>query len=389
MPMPSFQHVSPALRVYSGASSLQQLGRELARLQCHRAVIFCGSTLARSPLLDLVRAAVGDRYAGAFTGVRAHSPRATVEEAVAELRQLHADAVVAVGGGSAVVTARAASILLAEEKDLEALSTSVDAQGQMQSPRLNASKLPQLIVPTTPNTAVVKAGSAVFDPVSGNRCALFDPKTRAQALFIHPDFLMSAPRELVLTAGLDTLSLSIEGLTSRSGEPLSDALLIHAVRLLSKDLPRLEKADDAELRADLALAAVLTGRGTDHTGAGITTVLGHAIGAAHNIENGVAKSIVLPHALLFNAAAAHVGLQKVATALGSAPTGSGLLGGVADALKVIFSSVGTPARLRDVGVPRTALLEIARQGMSDWFLRGNPRPINGPSELLEVLEAAW
>jgi alcohol dehydrogenase class IV len=391
MDIRSFQHITPPLRLFSGPDSLGQLGRELDRLNSRRAVIVCGSSLARggSPL-DLVRSAMGDRCAGLFSGVRAHSPIPVVQAAAQELKRLEADAIVAVGGGSAIVTARAASILLAETGDIRALATSRDERGQLKSPRLAAPKLPQLVIPTTPNTATVKAGSAVFDPEGGERLALFDPKTRAQSVFIHPDLIKSAPRDLVISASLDTFTLALEGLTSQSGDPISDALLMHAVRLLAQYLPSQDLGEDPGARGELALAAILCGQGTDFTGAGMATVLGHAIGARHKVENGVSKAIALPYVLRFNADAAQPGLLKVATALGLGPSqGEPLVAVIIGALEGIFSQLGIPRRLRDVGVPREALTDIAASAMGDWFLRGNPRPVRDAPDVQQVLEEAW
>jgi alcohol dehydrogenase class IV len=389
MEMRSFQHVEPPLRLFAGPDGLRSLGRELDRLNCRRAMIFCGSSLARvgSPLA-LIRSALGERCAGVFAGVRPHSPVPAVKEGARELKRLEADAVVAVGGGSAIVTARAASILLAEGDDVEALCTSQDERGELRSPKLLAPKLPQLVVPTTPNTATAKAGSAVFDPVGQRRLALFDPKTRAQSVFLHPELLMSAPRDLVVGAALDTLVLAVEGLTSRSGDAISDALLMHAVRLLSMHLA--DPALDAASRGELAIAALLCGRGTDHTGAGVATVLGHAIGPRHKGENAIPKVIVLPHSLRFNAEAAESGLAKLAESLGVRPSdGEPNVAPVVGKLEGLFTRLGVPQRLRDIDIARDVLPEIAASGMDDWFLRGNPRPVRAASELQGVLEQAW
>jgi alcohol dehydrogenase class IV len=237
--MRSFQHITPPQRLFSGPASLGLLGPELERLNSRRA-----HRIRAQPL------------------------------------QLRAPASVAVGGGSAIVTARAASILPAENGDLKTLCTLRDQRGELVSPRLLAPKLPHLVVPTTPTTATVKAGSAVFDPADGARLALFDPKTRAHAIFIHPELVESAPRELVVTASLDTFVSAVEGLTSHSGDPISDALLMHALRLLALHLPDQVHGDaDPAARGELIFAAVLCGQGTDYTGAGIATVLGHAVGA--------------------------------------------------------------------------------------------------------------
>jgi len=391
MDMRSFQHITPPLRLFGGADSLAQLSRELDRLNSRRAVIVCGASMSRSgAVLELVRSAIGGRCAGVFAGVQAHSPVPAVQAGAEELRRLQADAVVAIGGGSAIVTARAASILLAESGDVRTLATSRDERGQLRSPRLNAPKLPQLVIPTTPNTATVKAGSAVFDPERGERLALFDPKTRAQSVFIHPELLGTAPRNLVVTASLDTLTLALEGLMSRTGDPISDAMLIHAVRLLAEHLPHPAPDDDLGARGELMLSAILCGQGTDFTGAGMATVLGHAIGARHHVENGLTKAIALPAVLRFNADAARPGLRKIATALGlSAVEDASLVGMITDALEGIFGQLGIPRRLRDVGVTPQDFSEIATNAWGDWFLRSNPRAVRDVAELEGVLAASW
>jgi alcohol dehydrogenase len=260
----------------------------------------------------------------------------------------------------------------------------------LRSPRLLAPKLPQLVIPTTPTTASVKAGSAIFDPVAGERLALFDPRTRAHAVFVHPDMILSAPRSVVTSAALDTLSLAIEGLLSCADDPLADALLMHAVRLVAAHLPNLAPAEELAARAALMHAAILCGLGSDHTGAGMATVLGHAIGARHETDNGIVKAIVLPHVIRFNAAAAELGLAKAATSLDLPDSrGAPPAGAVITALEQLFQDMRLPRRLRDVGVPKDALPEIASLGMGDWFLRGNPRPVQDKSELRQVLEQAW
>ena len=388
--MRSFKHVSPPLRLFHGPDSLISLGRELERLGARRAMIFCGSSISRNAtVLDVVRSALGDRYVGAFVGVCAHSPLPSVEAGTRELRRLDADAVVALGGGSAIVTARAASLLLAENGDARVLRTSQDKNGELRSPKLLAPKLPQLVIPTTPTTAIVKAGSAVFDPATKERLALFDPKTRAHSVFIHPDAILTAPRELVVSASLDTLVLAIEGLISPRGDPISDALLMQAVRLLGLHLPLLAIDQDASVRSELILAAILCGQGTDYTGAGIATALGHAISAYSDADNGVIKMIVLPHALRFNGDAARAGLTKITESSCLASPTNAPLAAVADALRATASQLGISQRLRDAGVPREALSKIALNTMTDWWLRDNARPVRNALELQQVLEEAW
>jgi alcohol dehydrogenase class IV len=178
-------------------------------------------------------------------------------------------------------------------------------------------------------------------------------------------------------------------LMSRAGDPFSDGLLMHAVRLLARHLPNSGRSDDLSIRSELMIASLLCGQGTDHTGAGIAIPLGHAISARFHIDNGLANAVVLPHVIRFNAEAAQAGLEKLATALGRDPTREPALAAVIDTIQAIFEQMGTPQRLRDLGVTRESLAELAAISMQDWFVRDNPRPVRDASELEQVLEEAW
>lgn len=391
--MAALRHLVPALRLFHGENSLQALEGELARLGSTRAVVVCGASLARDELvMGLLRASLGGRCAGVLGGVRAHSPLDSVQAVAAELKTLGADAVVAVGGGSAVVTARGASILLAEQADARELCTRRDADGVLRSPRLLQPKLAQLVVPTTPTTATLKAGSALLDPIDGSRLALFDPKTRAKAVFVHPALLRTPPRALVLSAGLNTLAMAFEGLMSPRGDPFSDGLLVHATRLLVRGLPvaaRGDAADDDAARNDLMFASLLCGHGTDYTGAGAAIPLGHAISARFHVDNGLANAIVLPHVVRFNAEAAVAGLEQLAVAFDRPASGSSVVDAVLDGMARLFTRLDVPTRLRDIGVMQASLPELAEVSMDDWFVRDNPRPVRSAADLLGVLQNAW
>ncbi len=183
--------------------------------------------------------------------------------------------------------------------------------------------------------------------------------------------------------------MALEGLMSRSGDPFSDALLMHAVRLLAQQLPASSQSDDPSIRSDLMMASLICGHGTDYTGAGIAIPLGHAISARFHIDNGVTNAIVMPHVVRFNTDAAKRGLVKLAIALGQSANEEAAAGAVIDAIESIFDRMGTPRRLRDIGVTRESLPDLAAVSMEDWFVRDNPRRVRDAGELQEVLENAW
>ncbi|WP_276613833.1 iron-containing alcohol dehydrogenase family protein [Rhodococcus sp. 14C212] len=381
-PGPAGQFRRAPLRVRWGPDSLESIGEALERSGRRRALVVTGPSLgARRDLWRLLDAAAAGRVTGIFAEVRRHSPLDAVLAAVEAISANRTDALIAVGGGSVMVTARAANILHAEDRPVRELATHRTSEGFV-SPRLNAPKLPMYAVPTTPTTATSKAGSAVTQPGHRQRFALFDPKTRAHTIAVHPEFVATAPEELVLSASLDALCMSFEGLISVSANDWSDSALIHAARRLSALLQRQEGLSAGSTRTELAVAAIMAGDGTDTARGGLGAALAHTIGHDHNVANGVVEAILLPH-VLDRVAAHHPGRLAAATSMGISRSER-----VPQALDSLFRQLGTPGRLRDIGVGKDALADLADAAMSDFAVSTAPG-LPGGAEVLALLRAAW
>jgi len=387
---PRFTHAAPAFRTFCGDDALSALPRELARTGAGRVLVVTSPSMRRHPSFERVTASLGERLAGVFDGVREHSPVPTVRDAATTLRELGADAVVAVGGGSAVVTARAASILLAEGRDVRELCTTRAEDGRLASPRLNAPKLPNWVVPSTPTTAYARAGSAVRDPDTGDRLALFDPKTRAHGLFLDPVVAASAPAGVVRAAALNAFSMAVEGLQVASDDPLAEAALTQALRMLARWLPRLADDDPAGgVRLRLMSAALLSGRGSEFTGGGLAQALSHAAGPRSAVPNGVVEALLLPHVVRFNADVTGPRLGLVAECL--TPVTSGAAAAperVATGVAGLLDALGLPRRLREAGLHRDALPHVVDHTLDDWFITRVPRPADR-AQLEEILRQAY
>jgi alcohol dehydrogenase class IV len=384
---PNLRHVTPSFRTFCGDAAPGALAAELARVGAERAVIICVPSILKHPdALQRLHDALGEHLVGQFGGAVEHSPLPSVERARQFLADHEADAVIAVGGGSSVVTARAASVLLAERRDIRELCTYRDADGRFVSPRLNTPKLPQWVVPSTPTTAYAKAGSAVRDPSTGLRLALYDPKTRAQGIILDPVMAKTAPAGLAWSASLNAFSMAVEGLQSQRVDPLADALLFQALREVVEWLPRLGDApEDAEPRLHLMLAALMSGQGSDHTGGGLAQALSHAVGPRSRVANGVVEAILLPHAMRFNAGVVGHRLASLADVL-RIPERSpeGVIAGVERLLGVL----DVPTQLRAVGLSEDDVAESAELVMNDWAIGGLPRTPR-LDEVQQILSNAW
>jgi alcohol dehydrogenase class IV len=389
--IPTFQHPTPAYRTFCGDDALRFLPRELDRLGCSRAVIVGGPWLTQLPaVLGAIEAAMGPRLAGRFDAVEEHSPVPSVEAARRVMEELDADAVIAVGGGSSVVTARAASILLAEKQDARDLCTRRGADGKLVSPRLRAPKIPNWVIPSTPITAYAKAGSAIRDPETGDRLALFDPKTRAQGIFLDPVVALTAPARLASSAALNAFSMAVECLEAGVDDPLADALLVHALRMLTEWQPRLKTApEEAEPRLRLMLAALLCGQGSDYVGGGLAQALSHAAGPRSSVPNGIVEALLVPHTMRFNAPVTKDRLPLIADVLDPSPrpgvpAGERAIAGV----EQVLADLDVPTRLRDVDFPQDAIAEVVDHALDDWSITRVPRPVDR-EQLTRLLEDAW
>lgn len=382
----SIRHIAPAFRSYAGEEALAAIGKELDRARSERVVLICGASMVRnSEVLGSVESAVGERLIGRFSGVREHSPVNSVDAAAQYLREQEADAVVALGGGSAIVTARAAIIRSAENRPVKELATRRE-DGRMISPRLTAPKIPLFIVPSTPTTAYAKAGAAVRDLDTGERLALFDPKTRAAAVFMHPSVAETAPAGLARGSALNAFSMAVDGLQANAGDPMAEANMRHALRMLNEWLPRVVEPLEGNVGVQLMLAALLVGQASDHVGAGLAQPLAHALGPRSTASNGVVEALMLPHTMRFNLGHTDSGLASVAQALD--PAGSGDPDAAIRSVEATLREIEVPTRLQEVGVDPQSFESVADDVLDDWSSTTVPRPAT-KDEVISLLNAAW
>ena len=258
------------LRIHAGTDALQKLAEEVDRQRAKRAFIVCGQSVARhTNLLDRTKEVLGERLAGVFDGAQAGSPLPSVENGVALAGEAGADLIVALGGGSAVVTTRAIIILLAEGGRAQDHATKYPPGQPPVSPRLMKPKIPNIVVLTTPTTAMTRAGTAVIDPETGHRIELFDPKTRPCAVIWDEDALLTAPPQLCLSAAASCYSGLVGGLQSLDVNPIAEGDLMQAMRLLTANMAMVQKQPgDGQVRLNLTAAAFLSNRAGDNSGGG-------------------------------------------------------------------------------------------------------------------------
>ncbi len=301
-----------------------------------------------------------------------------------------------------MVATRVVAIYLAEAGDPFAIMTQYPEGKPAYSPRLMAPKLPIINIPTTPTSAMHRSGAGLKNPDLDHRMEYFDPKTRPRAIFLDEEALLSAPAELMRSTATTVFAGGVAAMSQTDVNPLAEAGRNHAFRLAYRAYPRLADAiDDPALRLDFAIAALLQDRAEDdgmrryRSGAfagnyAISTAL-HV--RYPHIGQGESTSIVHAMKIRLSEEIDALAARQVAEALevwrdGMAAREAALA--VADKLEALYSHVGLPTRLRQVGVPHDDLPTIAGETVKNFnFNPGMRSAEEQVADALRLLEATY
>ncbi len=378
-------------RVVYGKPAGPALRAEAERLGARRVFVTTSKSVAQSALLAGVIRDLGDRYAGVYAGITAHSPRPCVIEGAALAREAKADLVVAVGGGSVIDATKVMLIALWQDvravDDLDLYRAGRPRAGE--APPSETIKPPSvairmIAVPTTLSAAEFNAFAGISDPRKGIKESFGHRLIVPRVIVLDPAATSATPMDLMLSTGLKAVDHAVERLCSQQAHPFVLGTSSEALKLLTRALPAHKKRpDDTATRLDLQFGMWLSiGAGTSGVGVGASHGIGHVLGAACHVPHGHTSCVMLPSVLRWNLPANGERQKRVSEAFGKPGTPA------ADLVADLVARLGLPRRLADVGVGRERFREIAEKSMHDRAVLNNPRPIEGPAQVVEILELA-
>lgn len=375
-------------RVMLGGPAIEMINAELDRVGAHRAFVVTSRSVASSAPFQAIVEALGPRCSGVFAEVSAHGPLACVIAATEAARSARPDLLLAVGGGSAIDAAKL--VLLCLRNDIRSVDEFASYRG---FPAVDFSVRPAdaarwlrlLAVPTTLSAAEFTWFGGAHDTRRRVKDPYCHPMMVPQAIILDPVITLATPLPLFLSTGMKAIDHAAERLASFTAEPLTEALSVQALRLLSRALPRVRAAPtDLEARLDCqrGMAIAMAGPAAG-VGVGASHAIGHVLGGHCGVQHGHTSCVLLPSVMRWNHAANESRQQLVSEALGRAEIDAGT--GLAE----LVESLGLPRRLRDVGVDRGDFAVIADKVLHDYAIRGNPRPVTAPAQVIEILDLAW
>jgi aldehyde dehydrogenase (NAD+) len=366
-----------------GAGRAAGVADEVSKLGCSRVLLISDAGIEKTGLLTRIQGSLGSLLAATFTAVEQDSGLDTVDAATRAGRDAGVDAVVSIGGGSVIDTAKATAICLG------AGGKAIDHIGVQM---LRGKPLPHVVLPTTAGTGSEVTNTAVIHHVElGRKVYFLDDKVIPATAILDPTLTTGLPRGLTASTGMDALTHAVEAAVSRTGNPISEGLALQAIRIIAEYLPIcIEKPTDLEARVQMQLASSMAGWAFSVAGVGLVHGMSHALGARVRVPHGTANGILLPHVMRYNLEVAGAKLALVARALGvqgemSEPS---LAAAAADAVAALLVRVGHPTKLSEVGVKPNHHQGCAELALSDGATATNPRAVRSVAEILAVYASA-
>lgn len=369
-------------KVWYGAGSLSLVWDELASLGAVEPVIVCGRSVRLAGPVDALLEAGPEMAVACYDRVEPDPCYRTIGAAGIFAREVGADAVIAVGGGSSMDAAKAIAVEALEEGW-------IGRQGAPGKATEVAGALPVIAVPTTAGTgSEVTPFSVITFPTLKCKLVLNHPALYPKVAVLDPTLLATAPKAARMAAGLDALTHAVESYVSRQATERTREHALQAIGLMAEHLRRaVAEGEDVEAQGGMLRAATIAGLAFARSRLGVVHALALPLGALFGVPHGVANAILLPRGMAFNAPAVPEAFRRMGGILAGQPEPAEDPEAAVAAVCRLAADCGAPQRMRDVGVQEEAIPRMAEDAMQSANMLINPRAVTLEDALAIYREA--
>ncbi len=371
--------------VVAGHGALSSIYKAIVDLGCKRALILTDPGVNKAGLAQKVKNALADFCVGIYDKIPPDPDLEAVDAATAVARELKADCIVSVGGGSVIDTAKGVCVTL---------KNGGNANDYLNFLVLTEPQTPHIAIPTTSGTgSEVTNVSVLTSHKAGRKLFIVDARIMPNVAILDPIFSLSLPKDMTVSTAMDAMTHAIEAMTSTMSNKICDGMALQAIRLINENLP-LVAADgkNEKARLNMQLAATMAGWAFTIAQVGLAHGMAHTVGALHHVPHGAACGIILPKVMRYNVETSADKLAQVAHALNvntSNMSDRDAALAAADAIEALMVKVGHPMRLRDMGVPEESIPVCAFHAIADTAVIFNGRPVNDPNDIIKLYTEAY
>lgn len=345
------------------------------------------SQLENGPLQRTIKA-LGPRHVGTFGQIKAHSPREDVIAGANAARAAKADLLVAVGGGSVIDATKAMLMCLwlglETTEAMEPYRDGIDgAKGRPIAPPAGAIRM--IAISTTLSASEYKGTAGVTYTPTNAKQSFNHRLMTPQSVILDPAATLDTPMWLLFATGIRAVDHACEGYCNPRANPATEPQSLQGLKLLHRSLPWMKREPlslAARMEAQFGMwQAIAPSQAGVQMGA--SHGIGYALGATFGVPHGHTSCVMLPAVLTWNAKVNGDRQKALSEAMGSPTRPAGEL------VKELVAGLDQPTTLRDVGIKRENLEEIAKRALTYRPVQINPRKISTSDDVMEILELAW
>jgi maleylacetate reductase len=387
--MSGFVQLTATQKVYLGEPAAATIATEAEALGAERVFLLVSKSLnTQTDEIQKIAAALGSRLAAVFDGIQPHVPRSNVLAAASAAREVNADLVVTVGGGSVTDAGKIIPLCLKHNllghDEMEPYHVYVNEAGETIKPEFEGPDVPVIICPTTLSGGEFNPLSGATDEVLKHKQGYEQRDMAPYAVILDPALTVHTPEWLWLSTGVRSVDHALETLQSLMSNDYCDGLAECALKLLAEGLPRV-KADPLDLEARLKCQIGVWQSMLPIVGGvpmGLSHAIGHILGGTCDVPHGYCSCVMAPAVLAFNEPVNGERQKRIAAAFGQPDRPA------SEIIDEFIAGLGMPRSLAAVGVDEDQFEHVAEYTMLDFWARTNPREVQSASDVMPVLQLA-
>ncbi len=354
---------------YFGYGSRSVLKDEIKKRGYKKALIVTQENILKNVTDKVLEVLDGFDYE-LFMEIKPNPTIKNVKDGVSRCKEINADYIIAIGGGSVIDTAKAIGIIMTNPEFDNVVSLDGTAETKNKS-------LPIIAIPTTAGTAAeVTINYVITDEERVKKMVCVDPHDIPVLSIIDQELMMEMPKMVAASTGMDALTHAIEGFTTKAAWEMTDMFHLEAIKLIFNSIEKAVNEKDKKAIENVGLGQYIAGMGFSNVGLGLVHAMAHPLGALYDTPHGIANAVILPYVIEYNSNVCYDKLKEIAKAMNLEVdnlSNEEVASSIVNSIKEMNKKLGIPSNLKELNASLKDMDWLANAAYNDICLGGNPK----------------
>lgn len=354
---------------YFGYGSRSVLKDEIKKRGYKKALIVTQENILKNVTDKVLEVLDGFDYE-LFMEIKPNPTIKNVKDGVSRCKEINADYIIAIGGGSVIDTAKAIGIIMTNPEFSNVVSLDGTAETKNKS-------LPIIAIPTTAGTAAeVTINYVITDEERVKKMVCVDPHDIPVLSIIDQELMMEMPKMVAASTGMDALTHAIEGFTTKAAWEMTDMFHLEAIKLIFNSIEKAVNEKDKKAIENVGLGQYIAGMGFSNVGLGLVHAMAHPLGALYDTPHGIANAVILPYVIEYNSNVCYDKLKEIAKAMNLEVdnlSNEEVASSIVNSIKEMNKKLGIPSNLKELNASLKDMDWLANAAYNDICLGGNSK----------------